>query len=86
MHTIKFTRRGERELQRLPVNIRRRIANKLIYYASSENPLLFARHLVNLPPSTHRYRIGKYRVSFFIKGETIFVERVELRGQAYRHR
>lgn len=86
MHAIKFTRRGERELKRLPQNIRKRIASKLLYYASSKNPLLFAKPLVNLPPSTHRYRIGKYRVSFFVKEKTIFIERVEVRGQAYRHR
>lgn len=86
MYTIKFTHRGERELKRLPQNIRKRIASKLLYYASSKNPILFAKSLVNLPPSTHRYRIGKYRVSFFIREKTICVERVELRGQAYRRR
>lgn len=86
MYTIKFTHQGERELKRLPQNIRKRIASKLLYYASSKNPILFAKSLVNLPPSTHRYRIGKYRVSFFIREKTICVERVELRGQAYRSR
>lgn len=84
MYAIKFTPRGKREFQKLPKNIQQRIGNKLIFYASSENPLNFARALVNLPPSTYRFRIGKYRVSFFIRGKIIFIERVELRGQAYR--
>lgn len=85
MYTIKFTRRGEKDFKELPENIQKRTTQKLLFYASSENPLVFAKPLVNLPPSTHRFRIGKYRVSFFIKGKTIFVERVEIRGRAYHH-
>jgi mRNA-degrading endonuclease RelE of RelBE toxin-antitoxin system len=43
-----------------------------------------AKPLIDLPPSTHRFRIGMYRVSFYLEGDTIFVERIEPRGQAYR--
>jgi len=84
MYAIKFTPRGKREFQKFPKNIQQRIGDKLTFYASSETPSNFARVLVNLPPSTHRFRVGKYRISFFIKEKIIFVERVELRGQAYR--
>lgn len=84
MYFIKFTHRGKRELYSLPKNIQIRILNKLLDNANLENPLIRAKPLVNLPPSTHRFRIGKYRVSFFVEEQTIFIERVELRGQAYR--
>lgn len=60
------------------------IMRKLVDYSSRENPLIFAKPLVNLPPVSYRFRIGKYRVSFFIQENTIFVERVEIRGGAYR--
>jgi len=84
MYSIKFTPRGERELHSLPKDIQLRILKKLRDNANLENPLIRAKPIVNLPPSTHRFRIGKYRVSFFLEEQTIFVERVELRGQAYR--
>lgn len=84
MPGIVFTPRGERELKALPSHIQRRIHRKLKENAGVPNPLIRARPLVNLPPATHRFRIGKYRVSFHIAGQTLFVERVELRGQAYR--
>jgi mRNA-degrading endonuclease RelE of RelBE toxin-antitoxin system len=84
MFDILFTPRGERDLKRLPREIQRRIKTKLLDYAACNNPLVFAKPLVNLPPASHRFRIGKYRVSFFIKGNAIFVERVELRSEAYR--
>ena len=84
MYQIAFTPHGEQELAALPKNIQQRIHKKLCDNSTLPNPLVRARHLVDLPPATHRFRIGQYRVSFFIKVKTIFVERVELRGRAYR--
>ena len=84
MHEIQFTPRGDRELRVLPKDIQRRIVKKLRENAALANPLVRATLVVNLPPATHRFRIGKYRVSFYIESGEIFVERVELRGQAYR--
>ena len=63
MHGIKFTPRGEREFKTLVKHIQRRIREKLRDNASLADPLVRAKPLVNLPPSTHRFRIGKYRVS-----------------------
>lgn len=84
MYQIKFTPHGERDLKGFPPEIRARIIRKLVENASLSNPLVRARPLVNLPPTTHRFRVGKYRISFFIGRKTIFVERVELHGQVYR--
>lgn len=84
MHSIQFTPRGVRELSAVSKAIQNRIHKKLQDNAALPSPLIRAKPLTNLPPATHRFRIGKYRVSFFIENQTIFVERVELRGQAYR--
>jgi len=84
MYGIKFTPRGEREFKSFPRNIQRRIQKKLRDNARLSNPLTRAKPLVNLPPSTHRFRIGKCRVSFYVDDKIIFVERVEMRGGAYR--
>lgn len=84
MHEIHFTPRGNRELRALPTEIQRRVVKKLRENATLVNPLVRATPVVNLPPATHRFRIGKYRVSFYVESGAVFVERVELRGQAYR--
>ena len=84
MYAIQFTPHGERELKSLPPDVGRRITEKLRDNATLPNPFIRAKHLADLPPATHRFRIGKYRVSFYVEGQTLFVERVELRGQAYR--
>ena len=84
MHHIDCTPRGERDLSALPRDIQRRIHRKLHWLAAQEQPLSFAKPLVNLPPATHRFRIGVYRVSFYVDGSVLCIERIELRGQAYR--
>ena len=83
MFAILFTRRGQKDIEKLPAHIQTRIKNKLLDYSVSDNPLSFAKPLIDLPPATHRFRVGKYRISFFVHEKTIFVERVELRGEAY---
>ena len=84
MHDIRFSPRGEDELTELPKDIQSRIQKKLRWFAAQENPISFGKPLTNLPPATHRFQVGKYRVSFYIKNRTIFVERVEIRGGAYK--
>jgi len=84
MHQIKFTHRGKKDFKSLNIYLKKRIAGKLKFYAKQNNPFKFARLLINLPPATHRYRVGKYRIYFFIKNKTIFVERIKIRGKAYR--
>ena len=83
MFTILFSQRGEKDLRKLPVYVQQRILNKILDYAQTTNPFNFAKPLINLPPATHRFRVGKYRIFFFIKDQTIYVERVQLRGEAY---
>ena len=86
MHAIHFSPRGESEFKDFPNDIQRRFQKKLHWFASQENPLAFAKPLADLPPATHRFQVGKYRISFYIARKTIFVERVEIRGGAYKRR
>jgi mRNA-degrading endonuclease RelE of RelBE toxin-antitoxin system len=84
MHAIQFSPRAERDLSALPVKIQERIQQKLKDNARVDNPLVRAEPVVNLPPSTHRFRIGDYRALFYIESGCIFVERIEIRNKAYR--
>ena len=84
MHAIQLTPRGERDFKSLSKEFQKRIYKKLKDNAILDNPLIRAEPLINLPPSTHRFRIGNHRASFYIKGKVIFIERIEIRGRAYR--
>ena len=83
MLQIKFTPHGQKDLIALPKDIQNRIVEKLEFYSAQPVPLTFAKPLYRLPPSTHRFRIGPYRVAFFIHLKTLFVERVAHRREVY---
>ena len=84
MHFVVFSPRAEKDLESLPKQIQKRIDKKLKENAKLENPLVRSEPLVNLPPSTHRFCIGDYRVSFYIREQIIYIERIETRGGAFK--
>ena len=84
MHSLVFSPRAEKDLETLPKQTQERIDKKLKENAQLENPLARSEPLINLPPSTHRFRMGDYRVSFYIEGQTIRIERIDIRGAAYK--
>jgi len=81
-----FTPGGEREFKKLPLQIQKRIVDKTELWISSGEPLAFAKPLVNLPPATHRFRVGKYRICFYLQGSVIVIDGVDTREDAYRRR
>lgn len=83
MFDVKFTPNGEKDLNKLPRDIQRRIVKKLQFFSSQENPLAFSKPLVNLPPATHRFRVGNYRIAFFIDSKTIYIDRIGHRREVY---
>jgi len=51
MLKVQFTPSGEKDLKLLPRDIRERVVRKITFFSSQENPLTFAKPLVNLPPA-----------------------------------
>lgn len=86
IESFQFTPAGERDFKNLSRQLQDRIAEKIRLYISSHNPLHFAKPLVNLPPATHRFRVGKYRVCFYIKDSLIVIDGIDTREDAYRKR
>ena len=83
MYNAVFTKNGEKDLKKLPFNTQKRIINKLQFFSAQENPIFFSKPLVNFPPSTHRFRVGDYRIAFYMKGNTILVEKIRHRREVY---
>lgn len=83
MFDVKFTPRGEKDLEKLSEDIRRRIIKKLQFFSSQVNPIAFSKPLINLPLATHRFRVGDYRIAFYIVEKTIYIERIGHRREVY---
>ena len=83
MFDVKFTPQSSKDLKKLPRDLQKRIIKKLEFYASQEKPTAFSKPLVNLPPSTHRFRVGDYRIAFYVNRSTLYVERIGHRREVY---
>lgn len=83
MFNVVFSTKGNKNLKKLPKDIQKRILAKIIYYSQQEDPVAFAKPLINLPPLTHRFRVGDYRIAFYVKEDTIVIERIEHRKDIY---
>jgi len=84
MHQINFSPKAQKDLKKISKDIQVFILEKLKFYAKQNDPIKWSKSLVNLPPSTHRFQVRKYRVYFYLENNSIFIEEIKLRGQAYR--
>lgn len=71
-YKIEFSRRARDEFFSLPKNLAGRIADKLAFFETQPNPLLYAKKLA-VREDTFRFRIGNYRVIFSLKERDIIV-------------
>jgi mRNA interferase RelE/StbE len=74
---------GKRILKNYQKIFKKRIVKKLEFFSSQENPIIFSKLLVDFPPSTHRFRVGDYRIAFYVKSETILIDKIRHRREVY---
>ena len=82
MYSLIYTHRAEKDIRKLPPEIKKRIGKSLFRF--KEDPLRYANQLVDPKLGTYRFRIGDYRVIFDIEGSEIIVLRVGHRREIYR--
>lgn len=83
MFNVQFTQQGSKSLRKLPKKIQQRIIRKIQYFASQGNPAAFAKPLINLPPATHRFRVGSYRITFYVSSNSLIIDKISHRKEVY---
>ena len=81
-YNVFFSKHAIATLDTLPKNIAQRIVKKVEFYATIDNPLLFARSLQG-SDGDYRFRVGDYRVIFSVQQGTIFVSAIGHRREVY---
>lgn len=84
MFKVQFTKAGKKDLEKLPKDIQKRIIKKLQFFAWQKDPLVFSKPLIHIPQATQRFRVGDYRIAFYISVNTIYIERVKHRREVYK--
>lgn len=85
MYQIKFKSSADRRFSKLPKDIQIKIIQKLEFFLSQEDPLVYAEFLTNPRIGTFRFRIGDYRVVFDLEDDqTIMIVDIGHRKNIYR--
>lgn len=74
----------EHDLANLTQPTQKLIKAKLSYFTRIENPLLLAKKLSG-HNNLFRFRVGNYRIIFFLEGQEITYVRIGHRKDVYRH-
>ena len=80
----EFSKRADKQLQKLPVELQRRIIRKIKFYLNSESPLHFADSISGEDQQLYRFRIGTYRVIFELIDNTIHVLKLKHIKEVYK--
>ncbi len=84
MFVFEFKKKAAKELEKLPLQIRKRILKKLKFYSLQENPLRFAEKLRDRRFGEYRFRIGDYRILCDLEDHRIIILKVGHRKDIYR--
>lgn len=84
MYQIQLTDLAKKQLKKLPLDIQKRIVNKLEFFLNQDDPLVFADTLTNSRLGQFRFRIGNYRVTFDVEEKILVIHEVGYRGEIYR--
>ncbi len=85
-YDFEFTDYAVRQFKKLPLSDQNRIKKKLQFLETCEDPIVFAKPLVNFGLATHRFRVGNLRVicRFEKKNIVILVLKVGYRQSVYK--
>ncbi len=83
MKDFLYSHKVARQFSKLPRVVQSRIAEKMRFYASQDDPLKFAERLTDYREGEYRFRVGDYRGAFDIDNERIIILKVRRRDQMY---
>lgn len=75
---------AKKEIDKLDQITRQRIAKKLQYFLSQDDPLIFARQLIDSRLGSYRFRVGHYRIVFDVNEKIIEVISIKHRKDVYK--
>jgi mRNA interferase RelE/StbE len=81
---INYTHSAISDLNVLPKELQKRIAKKMRFYSTLDEPLKFAEHLTDFRDAEFRFRIGEYRILFDVIDNSIFILKIKHRKDIYK--
>lgn len=83
-YKLRYKKPAVKDIKALLVQIQRRLASKLEFFVSQDDPLSFAEPLTKPADAQYRYRLGDYRILFDVENDSLIVLRAQHRREVYR--
>ena len=83
-YRLVYKKPAAKDIQKLPIQVQKRLKVKLEWFISRDNPLEFATALTKPADAQYRFRVGAYRILFDVEGRNIVVLCVQHRREVYR--
>ena len=83
-YQLVIAKSAKKDIDKLDRLTRQRIAKKLQYFLNQDDPLAFARQLIDSRLGNYRFRVGHYRIVFDVHDETLEVVAIKHRKDIYK--
>jgi len=85
-YKFSFTKKAEKDLQKLDQKTAKIVVKKLIWYSRQKNPIRYSIKMQEPKTGDIRFRIGDYRAIAVIDENKylILIVKIEHRGRVYR--
>ncbi len=77
---ISYSTYTRKWLNSLDSHTHDRIASKIQFFSEQSDPLIFAK---NIGYGLSRFRVGDYRIVFYIENQTIYIVDIDRRDKVY---
>ena len=81
---LKIESRARNDIQSLDSVVQKRVAKKLKFYLDQDDPIQYAKKLVDSKDGNYRWRIGNFRAVFDFDGNVIKLLRIQHRKDVYK--
>lgn len=83
-YILIYKKPAAKDIQKLPLQVRKRLKLKLEWFIAKEDPISFAKSLTKPSDAQYRFRVGSYRVLFDVEEDKIIILHIQHRRDVYR--
>ena len=83
-YILIYKKPAAKDIQKLPLQVRKRLKLKLEWFIAKEDPISLAKSLTKPSDAQYRFRVGSYRILFDVEKDKIIILHIQHRRDVYR--
>lgn len=83
-YVLVYKKPAAKDIQKLPIQVRKRLKLKLEWFIAEYDPISFAKSLIKPSDAQYSFRVGAYRVLFDVERDKIVILQIQHRRDVYK--